>query len=491
MRLLKIILLTASLGQAAALSDATPNPTVVGQGAFCLYYNGTTWDRCRGTVTYGLAVDITRFPAGGLSVAGTTAHDAAWGSLNPVGIGGYASATAPSDVSADGEVVRSWMLRSGALVQQPSYSGVLASTGNGAAGTGTLRVAIASDNIAYGVNLAQYTPVSGRLPVDGSGVTQPISGTVTANQSGTWTVQPGNTANTTAWLVAGGKTNNNAAPGATNLGILPAVANAATQTWTEGNQVALSTDLSGRTRIDNSSWIGSTAPTVGSKTSSNSIPVVVASDQGAIAVTPAANSSVNLSQVAGNSVVTSGTGILKVGITGNAGAAIDAANNSSAPANVVVPGYETATQTSTQPTAATAGNVRRPVMSTDGATYVRNGGPVNWSCDLNAIGTTLTQCQAAPGAGLRLYITNIVAQSNTATDGLWTIRFGTGTNCGTGTGNLLFGSASALVCAPRNTTLPVVMPFNTPISVTAANAVCVLGVVTNTTNIHIDGYTAP
>jgi hypothetical protein len=52
------------------------------------------------------------------------------------------------------------------------------------------------------------------LKVDGSGVTQPISGTisisgtttvsgtVTANQGGTWTVQPGNTANTTPWLVS-------------------------------------------------------------------------------------------------------------------------------------------------------------------------------------------------------------------------------------------------------------------------------------------------
>jgi hypothetical protein len=47
------------------------------------------------------------------------------------------------------------------------------------------------------------------LKVDGSGVTQPVSGTVSANQagtwtvtqSGTWTVQPGNTPNTTAWLV--------------------------------------------------------------------------------------------------------------------------------------------------------------------------------------------------------------------------------------------------------------------------------------------------
>jgi hypothetical protein len=41
------------------------------------------------------------------------------------------------------------------------------------------------------------------LKVDGSGVTQPVSGTVSAAQSGTWTVQPGNTANTTAWKVDG------------------------------------------------------------------------------------------------------------------------------------------------------------------------------------------------------------------------------------------------------------------------------------------------
>src|SRR6516165_7046829 len=43
---------------------------------------------------------------------------------------------------------------------------------------------------------------SGALRVDGSAVTQPISGsitvsgTVSSTQSGTWTVQPGNTANT-------------------------------------------------------------------------------------------------------------------------------------------------------------------------------------------------------------------------------------------------------------------------------------------------------
>lgn len=47
-------------------------------------------------------------------------------------------------------------------------------TGNGVVSAGVVRVAIASDNTAFSVNAAQ---------------------------SGTWTVQPGNTANTTAWFV--------------------------------------------------------------------------------------------------------------------------------------------------------------------------------------------------------------------------------------------------------------------------------------------------
>lgn len=41
-----------------------------------------------------------------------------------------------------------------------------------------------------------------------------------------------------------------------------------------------------RLDINNGAWLGSTAPTVGSKTSANSVPVVIASDQGAVAVTP-------------------------------------------------------------------------------------------------------------------------------------------------------------------------------------------------------------
>lgn len=48
--------------------------------------------------------------------------------------------------------------------------------------------------------------------------------------------------------VAGVKSSNGGAPGATNLGVLPAVANAAAPSFTEARQVALSTDLAGNLR---------------------------------------------------------------------------------------------------------------------------------------------------------------------------------------------------------------------------------------------------
>ena len=48
--------------------------------------------------------------------------------------------------------------------------------------------------------------------------------------------------------IQGGKTNNAAAPGATNEGALVALANAAVPSWTEGNQVLVSADLAGALR---------------------------------------------------------------------------------------------------------------------------------------------------------------------------------------------------------------------------------------------------
>jgi len=62
----------------------------------------------------------------------------------------------------------------------------------------------ALDSSGNRINLGSTT-ISGSVAVTGTfwQATQPVSGTVAATQSGTWTVQPGNTANTTAWKVDG------------------------------------------------------------------------------------------------------------------------------------------------------------------------------------------------------------------------------------------------------------------------------------------------
>ena len=49
-----------------------------------------------------------------------------------------------------------------------------------------MRMAIHS--LTRTIGLAQVNPLTGRMLVDPSGVTSPVSGTVSANQSGTWNI---------------------------------------------------------------------------------------------------------------------------------------------------------------------------------------------------------------------------------------------------------------------------------------------------------------
>lgn len=60
--------------------------------------------------------------------------------------------------------------------------------------------------------------------------------------------------------VAGTLTNNNAAPSTNNIGVLGAIANAAVPSYTEGDLVLHSVDLSGYMRVKGSSPTGSTVP---------------------------------------------------------------------------------------------------------------------------------------------------------------------------------------------------------------------------------------
>ena len=73
------------------------------------------------------------------------------------------------------------------------------------------------------------------------------------------------TQTTSPWVVAGNRTNNNAAPDGGNAGVLPSVANAAPPAYTEGNLVLQSADLQGSTRVTPSGF-----PQIVQKTSNTS-----------------------------------------------------------------------------------------------------------------------------------------------------------------------------------------------------------------------------
>lgn len=124
----------------------------------------------------------------------------------------------------------------------------------------------------------------------------------------------------------------------------------------------------------------------------------------------------------------------------------------------------------------------------------QNGAP--FSCGADNIGATLTEMTGcavlAASPALRYYVTTITTQSTTTTAGQFSVRSGTGTNCGTGTANVLPSSVgTARYASPANTAAPSVIFFDPPIPVTPGHALCVLGVATNTTTITVTGYVAP
>lgn len=104
--------------------------------------------------------------------------------------------------------------------------------------------------------------------------------------------------------------------------------------------------------------------------------------------------------------------------------------------------------------------------------------------------TTLTavggDCAAQTG-GLSHYITDILASttviSSTAADAMPTLKYGTGTTCGTGT--TVFWLAQALAATT------VVQGFQTPIKIPAGNDICWINSPAGTKSWVITGYIAP
>lgn len=344
------------LPAAAALADATANPTTPLVGAALEGWNGATWDRLKSTTANGLVVDVSRVQ-GTTAVSGTvTANQggAPWsenitqvagaaiaqghgvaatairvelptdgtgklatvdtitnvvhvddnaGSLTVDGavtitgtatvfgnesidqpltglgfaVGGRASTATPTAVSPDNDFQVIWLDRNGRVQENISqFGGSAVVTGTGVGGAGIPRVTVSSDStltsVATITNVVHVDDNAGSLTIDTPqlpaalvggrldenvgawlGSTAPTVGSKTsansipvviASDQGAISVTPSGTV-----TVAGAKTNNNAAPGATNVGTLPGVATAAAPTYIEGNQVALSTDLTGALRV--------------------------------------------------------------------------------------------------------------------------------------------------------------------------------------------------------------------------------------------------
>lgn len=178
---------------AAALADAMANPTTIVLGGDLFVFNGTTWDRLRGDTTNGAWVNVKALPA--LPTGANT-------------IGAVTQASGP------------WSQN---LTQ------------------------VAGASIAQGHGTAA-SAIRVELPTDGTGV-------VNAAQSGTWTVQPGNTANTTPWLTANYDQTGTIYNGATALTVNYAAIAAATS----GDNTLLAADATHKIRVLSMAIVASAA----------------------------------------------------------------------------------------------------------------------------------------------------------------------------------------------------------------------------------------
>lgn len=302
-----------------------------------------------GSLTVDGTVAISSLPAstGTLEVVGDVAHDAA-AAGNPVLLGAYASAAAPTDVSADADAVRLWALRNGAQVINVAAGGTLI-TGDGANGldvdvtrvTGTVTIAGAVTNTVLSVvgggteaaaqRVTLANDSTGVLSVDDNGSSLTVDGTVTANAgSGTFTVGGTVTANAgtgtfgtsdtatqvddaaftpaTSRILMIGAEFDDTAPDSVNEGDGGAVRMSANRNMymnirdAAGNERGANVDATNRlsVSVDNTATVTiSSLPNEGQQTMANSISVAVASDQANVPVSQATASSLN-AQVVGS-----------------------------------------------------------------------------------------------------------------------------------------------------------------------------------------------
>lgn len=146
-----------------------------------------------------------------------------------------------------------------------------------------------------------------RLPVRGTALDLTVE---VANSAGT-TIDPAKDQTVAALQVSQGSSTTGQ-NGTLTLGAVTTAAPA----YTNGQSSPLSLTTGGALRIDNASWIGSTAPTVGQKTMANSLPVTIASDQTALAVSQ--SGTWNINNISGTISLPTGASTSALQTSGNA-----------------------------------------------------------------------------------------------------------------------------------------------------------------------------
>lgn len=177
-----------ALDTATAVSAANPMP-VVQTGTLTVQpgntANTTAWKVDGSAVTQPVSGTVAATQSGAWSLSANQSTNVAQlaGTTTDTNSGTKSAGTLRVVLATDQPALTNKLLVTPDSVALPAnqsvncsqINGVTVLMGNGVTGTGSQRVTIASDNTAFSVN---------------------------AVQSGTWTVQPGNTPNSTAWLAS-------------------------------------------------------------------------------------------------------------------------------------------------------------------------------------------------------------------------------------------------------------------------------------------------
>lgn len=125
-----------------------------------------------------------------------------------------------------------------------------------------------------------------------------------------------------------------------------------------------------------------------------------------------------------------------------------------------------------------------------GTLLARSDHPRRFHCTVTvSTATTLTAVGSpcsAPGAGLSLYVTDILfaaSASGIAADAFPTLKYGTGGSCGTGTTVFWQALTAAAIVVQDNRTIPIKVPAN--------NEICWITSTAGSKTVQVSGFIAP